>query len=344
MSDEELESAILGIEQKLREKISNLSFLLGETEKHILESVPDLMSQTVSNTVIDRLKDSPDIADWVEQGLRLREKYEGDLCEFCGQHLPETRVKALLEHFNDADRKLKDRLDSAISCLRNIHSRINDIACPDRARLYEDLTDKYSEEAQAFTQAKADLLDSISTLSNALKEKKAHTTENYGNFSVPDFTAFMAAISAVNAVIEKHNQITDEFDARKKKNEGKIRNHYLAEIRPKEINLSSKITALEAEISNIENDENKDSIKVLTDRITQNRARISTAEASCDKLNETLCNFLGRDEIKFTPSEDDNSSYSIMRSGKKAKKLSDGEKTALAFVFFHHKSAERRCR
>ena len=72
-------------------------------------------------------------------------------------------------------------------------------------------------------------------------------------------------------------------------------------------------------------------ITALQKRITENKNRISSSGLACDELNDKLSTFLGRSEIRFALDED---GYVIMRSGKVVKNLSEGEKTAIAFIYF----------
>jgi wobble nucleotide-excising tRNase len=86
-------------------------------------------------------------------------------------------------------------------------------------------------------------------------------------------------------------------------------------------------------------------INALRKRIFDNQAQISSTHKACEEINDGLSTFLGRDELTFAPNKikvDDGTGnlkeidegYSIMRNGKPAIYLSEGEKTAIALVYF----------
>lgn len=72
-------------------------------------------------------------------------------------------------------------------------------------------------------------------------------------------------------------------------------------------------------------------IESINQRIKDNKTKISSSHRACKAINDGLKTFLGRDEINF---EVDKEGYVIKRGGEIAENLSEGEKTAIAFVYF----------
>lgn len=75
------------------------------------------------------------------------------------------------------------------------------------------------------------------------------------------------------------------------------------------------------------------SLQDLRLRITANKSKVSSTQKACDILNDSLHTFLGHDEITFCLNSEGDG-YNIMRHDNPAKSLSEGERTAIAFVFF----------
>ena len=73
-------------------------------------------------------------------------------------------------------------------------------------------------------------------------------------------------------------------------------------------------------------------IEALKQRRAENKNTISSEHKACDTLNKQLQTFLGRNEITFEVASE--GGYVVKRSGVIAKNLSEGEKTAIAFVYF----------
>ena len=64
---------------------------------------------------------------------------------------------------------------------------------------------------------------------------------------------------------------------------------------------------------------------------TDKRAKIANAHTAGEDLTTRLKNFLGRAELGFASADE---GYLVHRRGKPAKRLSEGEKTAIAFIYF----------
>lgn len=82
-------------------------------------------------------------------------------------------------------------------------------------------------------------------------------------------------------------------------------------------------------------------IKELTDAISKDQEDISNYGIKLEVFNGLLARFLGRDEISLELYDSsDGAYYRIVRDGSNAKNLSEGEKTAIAFIFFITKLQE----
>ena len=63
------------------------------------------------------------------------------------------------------------------------------------------------------------------------------------------------------------------------------------------------------------------------------KSKVSPTQKACDVLNDSLHTFLGRNDISFSLNPENNG-YNILRHGNLAKNLSEGECTAIAFIYF----------
>jgi wobble nucleotide-excising tRNase len=69
----------------------------------------------------------------------------------------------------------------------------------------------------------------------------------------------------------------------------------------------------------------------LEKSIAEKRAKVANAHTAGEDLTKRLKNFLGRSELGFAAADE---GYLVHRRGKPAKRLSEGEKTAIAFIYF----------
>lgn len=303
-------------------------------KKIIIEST-DLSAQTVESIIIDRLKQNDDISKWVEDGVALHGKYKSKTCEYCNQPLPEQRIKSLADHFNEADKKLKNNVDVLVEELRKVYSLIDGIKPIDKANLYEEIQAEYQSAAQTLEDAKKDILEKVIALGKSLKDKKSKTTESIKLCYEINISQFTAAIEKVNTEIRKHNAKTNNFRNEKDTAQKKLEKHYLSTIYDDIKNLETNIKNVETEMKKLaDGDPDNPSeigINNLKKRIAGNKVKISSLHKGCKQINENLKTFLGRDEIVFEAEEE---GYVIKRHGVIAENLSEGEKNAIAFVYF----------
>ncbi len=308
--------------------------------ERIIEDANLLLLKTVKSEVISRLASNVDISDWVEQGFHLHKKHAVNVCEYCLQDIPTERIEQLARHFNEADKNLKDNLDVLIDTLKKVHFTIQSLQIPDKARFYLELQKIYHAQELDFESAKQMVLASVEKLAEELKSKKAKTTEALTLESKPSIEDLDSGIEAINKTIATHNKTTSDFEDLKKQAVQKLKFHYLSTIFDEVKNLDSDITKrsddirlLEVEISDIQK------------RITENMTKVSSQHKACDDINTKLATFLGRQELTFIPhtkkeagengeEKEVVTGYHIMRGNVPAMHLSEGEKTAIAFVYF----------
>ncbi len=347
--DLKINSALMG--QKLLEKISDIvlgKVWLSDSEeielKILIEKVVVeariLLQKTVELETIRRLADNEDIARWVEEGISLHKKHSSNDCEYCRQPIPMNRFEQLINHFNDEDLKMKSDINSLQEKLKKIRVAISSINLPDKARFYDEKQKSFEIAEKAFRSIKQQILDQIDNLTDEIKQKKAKTTESIKMKTIIDIDALNNNLELINTIISEHNKTTTDFEEVKKQAIQKLKQHYLSTIYDDVIKLDGEMKNLGDQINSLEKE-----IKETNERIAKNMAKISSKHKACDDLNNKLATFLGRDELKFVPhteKQTDNNGdeneivtgYDIMRGNNLATHLSEGEKTAIAFVYF----------
>lgn len=242
MSKNDLEKYSLSAKQESLPAIDQLAFKTLKFDDAesvcevpaLLESIETeanvLFGKTVESEVISRLSENEDISEWVEQGVRLHNKHSSSICEYCLQKIPTTRIEQLVRHFSEADKKLKDALDVLVDKLKKIHSVIQSLQIPDKARFYTELQGTFNIKGPNFEAAKQQILSNIMKLSEELKNKKSKTKEVLVLEVKPDIKDFSLRISEINDVITTHNKTTSNFDDVKKEAIQKLKLHYLSTI------------------------------------------------------------------------------------------------------------------
>lgn len=351
LSNEDLEQAITSVRQELlpvEDLIRRPEIALSEEEmidfeealNTALSDAGRIMKATVESEVIARLTDNPDISEWVEKGMHLHEVHASTSCEFCGNQIPPERLKQLLAHFNDEDKKLKEKIDSVIFVLNSAQIGIEWIKPPETAALYKELRPGLDSAKQEYLASKEALLEEIKKLVEELQGKKTQTTKSLPLKSEVKTSAFAEKINLMNEIINKHNKKSVDFQKVKSDAVLKLKNHYLSTIFDDVKDRERQITELETDLARRDAE-----IQEIRRRILENKGKISSTYKACEKINEGLKTFLGRSELTFIPNVekvvDENgeekevdAGYRIMRGTVPAEHLSEGEKTAIAFVYF----------
>ena len=338
LGDEELEKLSKSVAQPIMDKPTELSITTSQVDLDgIISDAKDLLSKTVEAAIIKRLKDNPDIAEWVETGLALHNEHKNDVCDFCGQPITTARITELTAHFNEADAKLKSDVDKLAERLRNVYTDVSKINPVDKMNLYQEMRDEYENATKILIEQRDAALTAITVFGKLITDKKQHTTEKVNISDEPNLNSLIDSIKAVNKIIAKHNKKTDDFEEQRTNDSKQIEMHYLSTIFDEIAQLDNKIETSAREISEltdgIEGDEENIGVNKLQIRIRENKAKISSTHKACEQLNGKLKTFLGHNEIAFAPNDSDDG-YNILRGGNPAKSLSEGEKTAIAFVFF----------
>lgn len=338
LSDDELAKVSKSVSQETMAKQDELS--LDDVADKIATAITEaetLLNKTVEASIIARLKDNPDIADWVETGLAIHEEHKGKDCEFCGKPLDSSRIAELTAHFNEADAKLKAEVDTLVETLQRAYATVNSLEAVDKMNFYQEYRDDYETKAKAFAGKLELALGSITEFGKLIKSKKLHTTEVVTLKDTPKLDELDEAIKNLNDIISEHNKKTDNFEEQRKADSQKIERHHLSTIFDSVKKLDEEIENLATELTSLKNgvegdEDNIGKAKLLV-RIAENKAKISSSHKACELLNASLKTFLGHDEVTFDVNDDD-TGYQILRRGSPAKSLSEGECTAIAFIFF----------
>lgn len=338
LDDTELEKLVLSVAQPSLPEQKQMS--LGEASTDLSEIIDEahtLLAKTVSASVIERLKENADISEWVEAGIKVHADHESNTCEFCGNPLDTARLAELTAHFNEADAKLKVEVDDLANRLVTVYNTIKDINPVDKMNLYQEFHGDYAEKAEGLTSERDALLESIKKFGDLARSKKLHTTEELSIAETPDLTKITTSLGEVNEIIANHNKKTSDFVNQQKNDSAKIENHHLSGIYDKVNGLKGQIEVLDTEIAVLKNgDEKVTGQAELLSRVATNKSKVSSEHKACELLNTSLKKFLGHDEITFAPNTEsgDDAGYLLLRRGDPAKSLSEGERTAIAFVFF----------
>jgi wobble nucleotide-excising tRNase len=310
-----------------------------ETFRRAKERLDDLLKTSVVSQTIQRLIDHGDIKFWVESGLNLHKHHDTNQCEFCGNTITEERTKQLEAHFNDDYKAFQIRLESADGWLASQY--VQSPMLPAASDFYDEFRNGYNEACTALERAITGLNEEITVWHDVLKDKTANPLETGLTVEViseSSVKAFNDAMTAIGAAVDKHNHKSGNFKEETNKAKRHLELHY-ATTEVKSFGYHDKKKEV------VERTAENESLKtIINTRNTEIRAledSLSNEGVGADQFNKSLHKFLGRSELtlRFNPVK---KGYEILRNDSEqvGGNLSEGEKTAIAFVYFITKLKE----
>ena len=313
-----------------------------------------LLSRSVVSTVLSDLIDNPSVAAWVNAGLGL---HQGESlsakCRFCDQQLPERRVQQLEAHFNDEFKRFISDLDGLVAKVQVAKEYPKTLRTPPKEALYVNLRPEYEKAVSSLTQQASLVPVALDVLLRALQSKRddPFRTFNLAHFITSAaaeeqpaggietfFQVVFAGLSALSAaigkeafrqldeIIQRHNQHTKVFDEEVKKARNALAQHEVLRALPEWKILSKRVADANDQATAAFNAAQK-----LSTQIAKLEVQVRQHRRPAEELNQEVAAYLGRDELRF---EVEQNGYRITRSGYPATHLSDGERTAIAFLYF----------
>ncbi len=294
-----------------------------------------LAKRTAQSAAIARLTANPDIAGWVEAGLQLHRIHQSEACEFCEQSLPVDRIAALAEHFSIEDQQLKSEIENALALGTQVAHAVQSVALPAKSAFYSELRSEWTVKEAEFQAAQIALSDQIGAVQSLLSRKLIERTVSLDPTETIEPAGLLGAIEAMSEIIRRHNVKSTDFQREKADARTAIETHYLSGIHVQIVALDAEIEKKRRKIETLTNGsaESGDarSLEAIRALIAARKATISSAHAGSAELSKRMATFLGRTDLTFDSVDD---GYRVLRRGKAAKRLSEGEKTAIAFVYF----------
>ena len=342
LSVSEIEQLSKSIRPQDKTKIDISSIQKYDTEivLKIFDRVKELCNSTITTKAIERLKENPAIAQWVYQGLQENiHAQDASICEFCGQPLPEYRIADLNKHFSDEFEKLKEALSKGIEWIESNKIRTE---FPFETLLYDEFQNDYKQSLSNYNQIINSLNNKLDDWESVLFIKQNNPFEipqkAINEISISEIDIYETTFDKVMQYIENHNKKFDGLEDVVKANKQKLELHYVSEEVAKfgyfsKLEQISKLqeeqTKINNEVTNFEKE-----VKILKDKLSNETIGLS-------EFNDKLWQFLGRNDLSLERRAE--GGYFVKRNNieeAKSRSLSEGERTAIALVYFITKLKE----
>lgn len=316
-------------------RIEELVFTPAKTLDTIHAAVEKACNTSVTKAAIEELDANAELRRWAEKGVALHK--DKDTCAFCASKIEDDRLTLLNQYFNDAYKNLMDSISTEQHNIKTLISEIEAVRPTDSGRIYQEIRVQYETDSKTVTDAAAAFVTACNGLSASLIEKKGKLVEPVPVASIAVLQekarTFTAAISKLNQSIANHNEKCDNFQTAVEDARGKIISHHSAIHYASYKASLDTLDSIDKKIAPL-----KEAIEKLKEDETTLDAQLREHDIAVDRINELLASFLGRSDIKLITHD---KGYYIEREGERAKHLSEGEKTAIAFTYFISKMEEK---
>jgi wobble nucleotide-excising tRNase len=353
LTEEELQAHLATKDGKAMERVEVPAISFPDIG-NLTSRTRDMLSWSVVSAVLSDLADNPSVASWVNAGLGLHlGPHRSTNCRFCTQPLPAGRVQQLEAHFNDEFRRFAADLDGLVAEIQAAREFFKDLRVPPKAALYANLRPTYEKTLNTLTQQAGIVSMALDVLLRALQAKRnepfktfdlTHFITNATDDGVSAggieafFQIVLAGLAALGAaigktafdslieIIQKHNQHTARFDAEGKTARNALAQQEVLRALPEWQKKSKRMMdALDQATAA------RDAAAKLKTQIAELEVQVRQHRRPAEELNQDVAAYLGRDELRF---EVEQNGYRIMRGGHPAMHLSEGERTAIAFLYF----------
>lgn len=335
-TEEEIDKLIISAKNEKKDVINyNKKVIQEEAFIKIYNKIKEILSTVVTAKVIERLRENDDISDWVSKGIELNKKYRNEVCEFCGNIISKERIEELEAHFNDAVSKMKQELEILQKELDEYSIMENEIII-NKSLFYKENSNEIEFLNKNILEELFRLEEFIKNIKQNIEEKKNNPFKKIelneleqGKKIIKNFNSY---ITTQEKYVKETNDKSINFEKKAKEIKAKLAKYYL------------KNEFQNEDIINKRNEykKNKDKIDDINQKLEQKEHRLAELESAlsneslgAEKFNEKLNVFLGYDELSLEFNKN-LKGYEIIRKSTKCKahKLSEGEKTAIAFVYF----------
>lgn len=293
-----------------------------------------------SNKITELLHDIA-LNEWVKKGVELHA--ERKTCAFCGNVISDERWNILQAHFDEESKKLEKDIDDCILRMENEKNAILSSLMIDKNLFYSIFYSRLDDIAAEFALESKKYNAQIDSLINQLKERKQQITVTLQlNALEYNCESFFEVFRKYNEICFEHNQYTRELGLKQNDARIALRLHevytFCSTIGYNE--LIEKINNFDKIRENALAEQRKCEglIKKIEEKITSLRRQLNDEEAGAQKVNKYLTDYFGHEflALQAVKAEEENAHvrFDIVRNGKKAYNLSEGECSLIAFCYF----------
>ena len=327
------------IDENIKLDIKPLPEQKPKFEKYFLE-VKEILNKKIkpSNPIQDLLNDNL-LQEWVRKGREYHENKRDD-CAFCGNPLDKQLWKKLDEHFSKESEELRNKINRLIEQLKNAKNSLDSFMVFSANEFYSIYQNDIENLLEKWNKLKINYKNNIEQLINKLDLRLNNIFKDIELELIDDVSNdILELIKKINVLIKQNNLKTKTLSDDQVKARNSLR---LSEISSfiEDIDYNKKladIKKLKKETENFKKiqDDIDNSIKQYQEDIRKLQTELKDESKGAELVNNYLENFFGYNGFKLVSLDDGSGvKYKILRDGKEAKNLSEGECSLISFCYF----------
>ena len=325
-----------------QEKTADSLPMVNLNMKNHIEQTATLLSRKIgtSNKIQELLRDAA-LNEWVKQGKNL---LDGQLkCAFCGNPISMTRWKEINAHFDEESKLLESEINALINAITDDKEHLSRPISFDKTKFYV----KYHSDIDSFVismvKTIGDYCASLDRLIEQLRTRKENITlERVFQPPTDNTTLLQDAVNKFNDLVKENNDFSRSLGSAKSKAQEALRLQEVADF--------CNTVGYGSEMERIGDLKKKaDELKsgsaelnqMLQDKqqILQAKKRLlNDEEEGAKRVNKYLNNYFGHNLVTLEAEEvgegEKHIRFRVMRDGKPAYNLSEGECSLISFCYF----------
>lgn len=302
----------------------------------LLREVKRVLALAPHETIRDEvLSNNQNMYAWAKTGLDLHTHPKIlATCAFCGQPLSSRRVKYLNEFYSNEAARVKEAAKALIQQIEE-EKRLTQLSAwlalnefsftGNLGNQYKTLKGEFDILATKYVSK----LDEFIRMIEEKIDKNLFVAITLPKIDTTDKDQLEGWISQLEAIIKSHNESVNNFSQTKSKAIDKYKKHLVATFwdeidyytiqqgYQKECQFHTLLTTI---------------IKSISQQILELETQVKSIAKGKEVCNQYIKLLLHREDIKIETTED--GYFTLKRANKKAKNLSEGEKSAIAFAYF----------
>ena len=294
-----------------------------------LNIAQDILTKDLLSSTVEIYK--ADIMNWLRNGLSLEQDRQ---CFYCGNLVSDERKSYLDKLFKAEFQSFQSKVTTIIDMLTAFS--IPSVAVESK-QFYDEFKDDIKNSIIEYNSIRDNFVKEIEKIVTGLCSKRDNSNE-YVDEALDSISSFLDTlgtfqhvISTMNRTIALNNEQTEQFQGRKNANSRKLYELLVAK-NIKESHIFDKKDKATETYNEFEKAEQEEARLVLKKKDIEKQ--INSAIIAAEAFNKMLHAYLGRAEFNLVFDSDKKGYKLVRQDGTLASNLSEGEITAIAFIYF----------